>query len=101
MHALLKSLRSHRLRVVEVAAKWPLAVDGLAGGKCGGDELSMVRYLDRHRDHVDVWLGHQLFVVGVHRTYPEHFAGCPRGFRAVRTECPYLVVALPRFDGQG
>jgi hypothetical protein len=35
----------HRSRVVEVAAKWPLAVDGLAGGKCGGDELSMVRTL--------------------------------------------------------
>jgi hypothetical protein len=29
----------HRSRVVEVAAKWPLAVDGLASGKCGADEL--------------------------------------------------------------
>jgi hypothetical protein len=53
----------HRSRVVDVAAKWPLAVDGLAGGKCGGDELSMVRDLDRHSDHVDVWLGQQLPVV--------------------------------------
>jgi hypothetical protein len=43
-----------RPRVIEVAAKWPLAVDGFAGGKRGGHERSMVRDLDRHRDHVDV-----------------------------------------------
>jgi hypothetical protein len=55
--------RGHRSRVVEVAAKWPLAVDGLARGKCGGDELSMVWDLDRDSDHIDVWLGHQLLVV--------------------------------------
>ena len=62
-HPLIGGERGHRPRVVEVAAKWPLAVDGLAGGKGGGDELPVVRNLDRHRDHVDVWLGHQLLVV--------------------------------------
>jgi hypothetical protein len=62
-HPLLGGERGHRLCVDEVAAKWPLAVDGLAGGKCGGDELSMVRDLDRHSDQVDVWLDHQLLVV--------------------------------------
>jgi hypothetical protein len=41
-HPLLGGERGHRSRVVEIAAEWPLAVDGLAGGKCGGDELSMV-----------------------------------------------------------
>ncbi len=50
--------RCHGFRVVEVAAKGPLAVDGLAGGKCGRDELSMVRDLDRYRHHIDVGLGH-------------------------------------------
>ena len=62
-HLLLGGVRGHRSGVVEVAAEWPLAVDGLAGGKCGGDELSMVRDLDRNSDHVDVGLGHQLAVV--------------------------------------
>jgi hypothetical protein len=62
-HSSLGGQRRHRSCVVEVAPEWPLAVDGLAGGKCGGDELSMVRDLDRNRDHVDVWLGHQLLVV--------------------------------------
>jgi hypothetical protein len=55
--------RGHRSRVVQVAAKWPLAVDGLARGKCGRDELSVVRDFDRNGDHVDIWLGHQLLVV--------------------------------------
>jgi len=62
-HPLLGGEGSHRPRVVEVATKGPLAVDGLAGGKGGGDELSMVRDLDRNRDHIDVGLGHQLLVV--------------------------------------
>ena len=62
-HPPLGGERGHRSRVVEVAAKWPLAVDGLAGGKCGGDELSMVRDLDRNSDDVDIGLGHQLLVV--------------------------------------
>jgi hypothetical protein len=62
-HPLLGGERGHRSRVIEVAAEWPLAVDGVAGGKCGGNELSMVRDLDRHGDQVDVWLRHQLLVV--------------------------------------
>jgi len=56
-------LRGHRSRVVEVAAKWPLAVDGLAGSKGGGDQFPMMGHLDGNSDHVDVRLGHQLLVV--------------------------------------
>ena len=84
--------RGHRSRVVEVAAKWPLAVDGLAGGNGSGDELSMVRDLDRDGHHVDVWLGHQLLVVREHRADPECFAGCAGGFHVVRAERGDLVV---------
>src|SRR5712691_9360696 len=51
-HSLLGGEPGHRSRVVEVAAKWPLAVDGLARGKCGGDEQSMMRDLDRDSDYV-------------------------------------------------
>ena len=60
---LLGGERGHRPGVVEVAAQWPLAVDGLAGGNCGGDEFSMVRDPDRNSDHVDVRLDHHLLVV--------------------------------------
>jgi hypothetical protein len=60
---LLGGERGHCPRVVEVAAERPLAVDGLAGGKCGGHELSVVRDLDRNSDHVDVGLAHHLLVV--------------------------------------
>jgi hypothetical protein len=62
-HPLLGGERGHWPRVVEVAAERPLAVDGLAGGKCGGHELSVVRDLDRNSDHVDVGLAHHLLVV--------------------------------------
>jgi len=41
----------HHSREAEVAAKWPLAVDGLPGGKCGGHQLSMARVLDADSDH--------------------------------------------------
>jgi len=50
--------RSHGSRIIEVAAKWPFAVDGFAGVQCGGNELSMVWDLDGDGDYVDVWLGH-------------------------------------------
>src|SRR5207253_5757342 len=90
--AMLGGERGHRSRVVEVAAKWPLTVDGLAGGKCGGDELSMLRDLDRDGDHVDVGLRHQLPVVYEHRADPERSAYCARGLRAAGAECPDLVV---------
>src|SRR6266516_1883312 len=65
--------------------------NSIAGAWCGGDELSMVRDLDRHNDHVDVWSGHYLFVVREHRADPEHFGCRPRGCFAVRAECPDLV----------
>ena len=52
----------------------------------------MVRDLDRHRDHVDVWLGHQLLVVREHRADPEHFACGARRFRALRAQRADLVV---------
>ena len=63
MRPLLGGERGHGSRVVQIAAKWPLAVDRLARGECGGDELSMVWDLHGNSDHVDVWLGHQLLVV--------------------------------------
>ena len=78
--------------VVQVAAKGPLAVDGLAGAKRGRDERSMVRDLDRHRDHIDAGLGDQLLVVCEHRADPEHLACCARRFGAVGAEGPELVV---------
>jgi hypothetical protein len=90
--SLLGGKRGHRSCVVEVAAEWPLAVDGFSGGKCGGDELSMVRDPDRHSDHLNIWLGHQLLVVREHRADAEHFAYFARGLRGVRAECPDLVV---------
>jgi len=62
-HPLLGGERGHRSGVVEVAAERPLAVDGLACGKCGGHELSMVWDLDRDSDHVDVRLEYQLLMV--------------------------------------
>ena len=75
--------RGHRSRVVQVVAKWPLAVDGLAGGKCGGDELSMVRHLDRDGNDVDIGLGNQLIVMREDRGDSERVAGGARGFRAL------------------
>ena len=62
-HTLRGGERGHGSRVVEIAAKGPLAIDGLAGGQCGGDQLSMVRDLDRNGDHVDVWVRQQPLVV--------------------------------------
>ena len=62
-HSLIGGERSHRSRIVEVAAKGPLTVHGLTGSKRGGDQLSMVRDLDGYNDHVDVGLRHQLLVV--------------------------------------
>jgi len=92
VHALLVSERCHRPRIVEVAAKRPFAVDRFAGGKCGGDELSMLRDLDRHRDHVDVRLGHQLLGVREHRAHAEHFACGTCRIGAVRAQRADLVV---------
>ena len=91
-NVLLGGERGHRSRVVEVAAKRPFAIDGLTGRKRRGDELSMVRHLDRDSDHVNVGLGHQLFVVRKHRINSERQAGSARGFRAGCAECPDLVV---------
>src|SRR5439155_10692883 len=91
-HPLFGGERGHRSRFIEVAAKWPLAVDGLAGGECRGDELSMLRGLDRDGDDVDVWLGYELLVVREHGADVECLACCARGLRAVRAECPDLVV---------
>src|SRR5205085_9110623 len=68
------------------------AVDRLAGGKCGGDELSMLRDLDRHRDDVDVSLRQQLLVVREHLAYSECFPRGTRGFRAVRAQRADFVV---------
>src|SRR5438132_9132290 len=74
LYSLLGGERGHRSRIVEVAAEGPLTVDGLTGGKCGGDELSMMGGLDRDSDHVDVGLRHELLVVGAHRTASDPFA---------------------------
>src|SRR5947209_17388196 len=79
-HALLGSEPRHCPRLVEVAPERPLAVDGLPGGQCGADELSMARDLHRHRD--DVRLAHQLLVVPEHHADPEHLAGGTRRFPA-------------------
>ena len=92
MRALLGRESGRRVGVVEVAAKWPLAVDGLARVKCGGDELVMVRDLDRHRDYVDVWLGHEPLMVREHRGDPEQVAYGTGGLGTVRAECADLVV---------
>ena len=62
-HPLLCGERGHCSRIVEVTAKRPLTVHGLARCKCGEHELSMMRNLHRDHDDVDVWLDHQLLVV--------------------------------------
>ena len=84
--------RGHRSCVVEVAPERPLAVNGLAGRQRRGDELSMVRNLDRHGDDVDIGMGNQLIVVREDRRDSERLAGGARGVRAGRAECPDLVV---------
>src|SRR5207247_3039246 len=74
-HAPLRGERRHRSRVPEIAAERPLAVDGLASGKRGGDELSMLRDLHRDSDQLDVCLAHQLLVIRETRRDSEGLAG--------------------------
>jgi hypothetical protein len=91
-HPLLGSECGHHSRVVEIAAEGPLAVNGFAGGKCRGDELSMVRDLDGNSHYVDVRLGHQLLVLREHRSDTKRFPCCARRFRTMRAQCPDRVV---------
>ena len=82
----------HGLRVVEVATEWPLAIHGLAGGERSGDQFSMLGHLDRHRDDVDVRLGHESFMIREHGAHAERLACRAGRFRARCAQCPDLVI---------
>ncbi len=90
-HALLGRKRGHRSRIVQVAAEWPFAVDGLTGGEGRGDELMVVRGLDGNDDKVDIGSRYQLLVVGEDRGDSECLAGGVCGFRAGRAQRADLV----------